>query len=615
MKHPDQQLELTLVPECPKCAAEMRLRTSQYGDFWSCSRYPDCNGKRNGNYNPAQPQPTAQPARRSSTAVTPANVVGSPEQAAIWAAITDGSEHVQVQALAGTGKSFTCRHAMALVPSNLRVLYLAFNKSIATEFAQGAPRNAEVRTLNAMGWRVVKNAFPNAVLDNDKVVNLLSEIYTPSNPEQIANLRTLQTAVEKLVALCQAYLLTPDGPDGPESLLDLASHHEVEIDGSIQDQVLSLVPQVLRLSRERPSVVNFSDQLWLPVVLNLPAPKYDLIFVDESQDLNRVQHHLVLRLLAPAGRVVMVGDEFQAIYGFRGSDVESMRNFAELLLTTGKPVISLPLTVTRRCPVSVVQEAQAYVPALDHLPDAPPGKVTYSDLDRAESLYRVGDMVLCRCNAPLVGVAFRLIRKGTRAVIRGRDIGQGLITLVQKLRPTDLNDLLRKLDGWSQKEIAKLAGTRREESMVQNILDRAECLQVLAEDCETVTELVARIGAIFDNVGDDGLRNAVVLSSIHRAKGLEADRVFWLLPEIQCRASQEWQQTQERNLRYVAITRAKQELVYVHDYGYEPPHTPPYSSELPSILPDQSGNGNHLTAPASTPEEVEEADDEYPDDY
>lgn len=33
------------IPNCPLCNSEMKLRISQYGEFWGCSKYPDCKGK------------------------------------------------------------------------------------------------------------------------------------------------------------------------------------------------------------------------------------------------------------------------------------------------------------------------------------------------------------------------------------------------------------------------------------------------------------------------------------------------------------------------------------------------------------------------------------------
>jgi superfamily I DNA/RNA helicase len=57
----------------------------------------------------------------------------------------------------------------------------------------------------------------------------------------------------------------------------------------------------------------------------------------------------------------------------------------------------------------------------------------------------------------------------------------------------------------------------------------------------------------------------VTFSSVHRAKGLEADNVFIIKPSSMPspRAKKQWEQVQEQNIRYVAFTRAKDTLYMV----------------------------------------------------
>lgn len=483
-------------------------------------------------------------------------IVGSPEQDAIWDAIANGRDHVVVKALAGTGKSFTCREAMNRTPTNLKVLYLAFNKVIADEFGRGAPANCEVKTINAIGFRVVRNNL-RTELDGDKLGRIVEDVFP-----RVASNRAAGTTIERLVALCKAYLL--DGTD-IQQVTDLATRHEIEIDMDAAEGI-PLIAEMIKRCRTETGSIDFDDQVWLPVVLDMPAPRYDLVFVDEAQDLNPCQHALALKLLKPGtGRLVIVGDDHQAIYGWRGSDVDSIDNLSAKLGITGLPVTTLPLTVTRRCPRKVVAEAQKYVPDLRHLPDAPDGEV-HSVKDRsALEQYKPGDMVVCRTNAPLLGVAYQLIRRQVKAVVRGRDIGRGLQTLIRQLRADSMMDLMGKLEDWECREITKVSKTRRAETAIQRIQDRAECLRALSDGCATVTELNGRIEQIFADFESGGTpKNAVVLSSIHRAKGLEADTVFWLYPDIKCPTEQDWQRKQETNLRYVAVTRAKLRLVYVN---------------------------------------------------
>ena len=490
---------------CDKCGREGVSRKGKFGNFLGCPSYPRCKGKivKFTAPRPTGPRPV---------------VVGSPEQIDVWNAITSAVSHVVVDALAGTGKSFTCREAMHKLPASDRVLYLAFNKAIADEFRADAPENCTVSTLNAIGYRIVKDSFKSLrTVTNDKTADIISELWKPETTEQIEVQKMVENATEKLVSLCQGYLI--DGTDAAV-LAELAVKHEVEMTSDIQEIVYPLVPAVLKADRERTAVVSFADQLWFPVIMNLPAPKFDVIFVDEAQDLNPCQHKLVMMLLAPGGRVVVVGDENQAIYGFRGSDVDSIRNLSTMLETTGLPVKRLPLTVTRRCGKNIVTAAQQFVPTIQALPDAAAGEVIESDTKRAESLYSVGDMVVCRTNAPLAGVAYMLIKRGVKAIIRGRDIGQGMISLIKRLRPDGVSDLLVKLDKWERQECEKYADTRRGAQICENIKDRADCIRVLSEDCGNLSEVIARIDDVFANFEADGKpKNAVVLSSIHRAKG------------------------------------------------------------------------------------------------
>lgn len=91
-------------------------------------------------------------------------------------------------------------------------------------------------------------------------------------------------------------------------------------------------------------------------------------------------------------------------------------------------------------------------------------------------------------------------------------------------------------------------------------MQKIEVIQCLCEEVDTVKDLRNLISNIFsDEV------KGILLSTIHKAKGLENDKIFFLSPELipSKYATQPWQYEQEQNLKYVAITRAKSSLVYV----------------------------------------------------
>ena len=77
------------------------------------------------------------------------------------------------------------------------------------------------------------------------------------------------------------------------------------------------------------------------------------------------------------------------------------------------------------------------------------------------------------------------------------------------------------------------------------------------------TQLKSYINKMFT---DDKIENAVMLSTAHKSKGLEANRVMILLPDklpLKYPHQQKWQEIQEMNLKYVALTRARKELIFV----------------------------------------------------
>ena len=88
--------------------------------------------------------------------------------------------------------------------------------------------------------------------------------------------------------------------------------------------------------------------------------------------------------------------------------------------------------------------------------------------------------------------------------------------------------------------------------------DKAECLRLFAEGCNNVFEVLQAIDRMFV---DKGSNEFIIFSSVHQAKGLESDRIF-LFEDTFRQSSQ-----QEKNIHYVAITRAKKELFYVNYYS------------------------------------------------
>jgi len=210
-----------------------------------------------------------------------------------------------------------------------------------------------------------------------------------------------------------------------------------------------------------------------------------------------------------------------------------------------------------------VRLAQELVPRIEAAEDTAEGVVGSISESEFSNMVRPGNLVLCRCNAPLVRPAFELIRRGVKAVILGRDIGKGRVTLVEKIqrkaRVTSLNGTLAEIADYTRREVSKLIAAGKG-GRTQALEDKQETILALADGCKTVAELKCKIEEVFSDT-----REGVVFSSVHKAKGGEAERVFVLRPDLMPhpKATRPWELQQERNVKYVALTRAKRELYFV----------------------------------------------------
>jgi DNA helicase-2/ATP-dependent DNA helicase PcrA len=295
----------------------------------------------------------------------------------------DGSPHLIVEARAGTGKTTTLVEGLKLlkgiptagfIPSPQQksvfdaiylsvgkvqsICFVAFNKSIATELQARVPQGCDAMTMHSLGLKAVTKAFGRLDINGYTTQDIISELLHKDIRELRKDKPAVVKATEDLVSLCKMNLCNNGSQD---ELAELAAHYEVDLNGS-SEEVFALVPRVLERAKEPKGRINFDDMIWLPVVLGLPVNQYDLLLVDEAQDLNRCQQALAKR----AGkRLVLCGDPKQAIYGFAGADAESMPRLYKELGAEKRGCVQLPLTVTRRCGKAIVAEARQYVPEFE----------------------------------------------------------------------------------------------------------------------------------------------------------------------------------------------------------------------------------------------------------
>lgn len=478
----------------------------------------------------------------------------SPQQGAIFNWFEAGDGNLIVRARAGTGKTTTIIEGVKRAPEPT-ILMAAFNKRIAEELSARIPsNNVEAKTLHSIGFMIVREYWSGVRIardTRDRELGLARETCGKDVPETIIKL------VGKLHT--KAREINPLAKDG-EALLPLAEQFECEPEAFWHHQGFGLqficesAYEAMQLAaEERPKTgIDFADMIYLPLKKNWAIGKFDMVVVDEAQDMTIAQLDLARKVLIEGGRMCVVGDDRQAIYGFRGADSSSIDRLKKELSAK-----ELGLTVTYRCGHSIVKRAQEIVPDIEPHRDSPVGSIIATDVDKLIDLAKPGDFILSRLNAPLAGVCMQLIREGKRAEIAGRDIAAGLKSLMRKVGKgaKSVDDFIANLQAWETREVARLLALKFE-TRVQMIQDQAETLQVLCEGAETVAEVEKRLDTIFSDDGPNTQR--ILCSSVHKAKGLEADRVFLL----------DWtfrggKHKEEDNICYVAVTRAKSLLCYV----------------------------------------------------
>lgn len=510
----------------------------------------------------------------------------SPYQEKIFENILHGTSNMVINAVAGSGKTTTIVNALNLIPKKQKVLFIAFNKDIVENLKKksGEPENVHITTYHSLGYAILsENVREKVELDEYKYQ---SKVRTDISAlcEEVPNLphsiyMTFLRNIEKLIDYSRFNLCQ--------------SEREIKVIAEKYNVLLvanecEVVENALKWGRNTLKTVDYTDMVWLPYELGFSTKKhlYNWIFVDEAQDSSPVQQELFKKCFKRGARFCAVGDDSQCINAWAGADTEAFKNFLNIPNTKE---FSLPISY--RCPVTVIRMAQKFVPNIEAKEGAEFGEVKWN-VDPYSP--KPGDMVICRNTFPLVKLYTEYLRINKKSYIEGKDIGNSLIDTIRKhsgVGKTYLNKTLVS-DGLFRnlyKHFFKLVEVMMNKSNltideayfsapVMEFYDTIQTLEVLSEGLTDTEELIAKINTVFS----EGKTEAVRLSTIHKAKGLEADNVFILckslMPSIY--AKQEWEILSERNLEYVAITRAKRTLQYIDEDKFRIERGKQFNSEL-----------------------------------
>lgn len=515
------------------------------------------------------------------------NFTPTQEQQLIIDAVRSTRDNIMVEALAGCTKTSTLMMSaqrMPLVP----VYCLAFNKKIVAELEKVMPKHFLIKTMSGLGYGALMRASymqgRKLTLNDRKIGKIVSELFKSedfaNDDEDWLTVRDWVNAARNAGIIPKEFEQRYPGllADTQENWFELSAEPEPS------ETLYGFARETLRISCQRvieTGEIDFDDMVFASVLLGGVYPKPNTIMGDEVQDwspLNREQ----IRKMGAEARLILVGDPKQAIYAFRGADSSSMRNLRDL-----RPKWQdLTLHTTFRCPKIIVKRNLGHAPSFRaHENNAEGQDISWRRARPEDQIEWLGEkhdgwsydwlkslrekpgdriFIVCRNNAPLLSMAFKLIRRGIGPNMLGREIGKELVRLAKKISKDkdDLKDEALKalIDDWRTSEISK-AQIMEKDHLISGIEDKAECLLAVMENpgVHSASELCSALDNLFAREHGE-----VVLTTGHRVKGLECEIEVHLDPwRIPSRFAliNPTQMQQELNLKYVIETRTRRVFI------------------------------------------------------
>lgn len=494
----------------------------------------------------------------------------------------------------------------------LMMLRSRYNKDAVTELQSRGVLGA--KTFHSLGLALWKGLYPTAEVQATKIRDILKEQYPralsqPKKQQFSGAVLGLIQHVLKLVSLAKAYGLNPETQEFDSRLDDIISKHGVSdklqyqlkgkaVAGPLQ-KICRMVKVALRESIATANTkIDYNDMIYMPLLQGLvTACQSKFVIVDECQDLDRSRSMMVEKLTG-TGHLLAVGDLNQSVYGYVGAGKDVLE---AMQCRMGGNFQKLPLTVSWRLPQLHVRNAVEFMHSmgrseftLEAKDGAVEGLIVHCGASFAAYPLdpRGNQVIICRTNAPLMRLALILVAKNIPCHMAGRKELAGVLSkLLKSTKATTMRELREKLDqivNESQTDCAMgfesdgeeehdCEGIAEAEAAAATKRDRIDLAMALLDMIDVVTDqneqasltdLQERISEFRSGDMDDSRPAAQVvkLMTIHKAKGLEFQRVYLLHPQdmpmrTTMRYGEQWEKDAEINAAFVAMTRSLNDLM------------------------------------------------------
>jgi DNA helicase-2/ATP-dependent DNA helicase PcrA len=489
----------------------------------------------------------------------------SHRQQAIFDVWESSESNILVNSVAGSGKTTLLLSLMERYCQESDTLFLAFNKSIQLEIEEKIHNKGMLKsksmTMHSLGLKSLYTHYDRVFVKSGNSKNY-----------------DLVRQVQKSFPGTFRYMTWKDKFKLSKTLMDLNDCSRLfytddlqkllgfmhEMNNPVADHNLHFLWEEMKKLRDesytKKSVeVDFIDMIYLPIKkdLRIPAnPKF--LFLDEVQDFNLCQHLLIDKLLKQGSvqRWVAVGDSNQSIYGFSGAWGHSF----DLFRTKSPNVKEMPLDICYRCASDIVDCANEVYDVMTSYKKYPGAVYSTQNIEDIKP----NSLVICRNSGPLVDLYFQLISKGKSCHIKGEDVLSGLTSFLKPYKKLTgliaLYEIEKDLFELRKKNRVKEGIDFEEYQLKQNLESFRSIVEAMRLHRLKVIDILEEIKKLYTRKPD-----SIELSTIHKSKGMENSCVYILNEHLipSPFAKTPMQQKQEENLRYVARTRAEDEMYFL----------------------------------------------------
>ncbi|HEX8356951.1 MAG TPA: UvrD-helicase domain-containing protein [Segetibacter sp.] len=511
--------------------------------------------------------------------------------------IINATGNIKINAVAGSGKTTTIIEYARTRPSNSRILYIAFNRTVKLEakrkFQERGIVNVQVETAHSLAYQHIVYRHRYALRKQEYKSYEIAELLGIEGSGEKHTEYIIANHINKFIA----FFCNSDKKKVQE-----VNYLDVVTEPKARAFVKTYYPYIEKLARlllQKMDIgeIEITHDFYLKKFqLQEPILSYDYILFDEGQDASAAMLDIFLK--QPATKVI-VGDTNQQIYGWR----YAVNSLEKVDFTT------FQLSTSFRFGQSIANLAKSVLQWKNYLTDHK--EVVITGMGKPQE--KVSKAVIGRTNLGLLlkAIAYVTERKNLKHIYFEGNIN----SYTYADEGASLYDVLNLYNRRTALIKDKLIKAMKDLNELEEYIEKTEDVQ-LSMMVDIVKEYGNRIPGIIKSikdkhVGDDEKDKAeIIFTTVHRCKGMEYDEIQLVndfvneekLEKLKDDEFAKIKLNEEINLLYVAVTRAKS---YIHLYEAQVPLNFPPSPEIHVIKTVPKEADNKMAPPKNTYEQLE----------